>query len=195
MRLVLIGPPGAGKGTQAVRLAEALNVPHVSTGDILRRSAASGTPAGVEIAGLIEKGSLVPDELVTAAVAERLAASDASGGCVLDGFPRTVAQAVSLDAMSDDVLAVEFVVDEGALAERIADRARKAVARGEAPRADDNPEVLASRIALFKAETAPVIAHYEADGRLVRVDGMGTEDEVRSRLARVVGERANGVPG
>ncbi len=191
MRIVLLGPPGAGKGTQSAWLCARYGVPQVSTGEMLRRSAEAGSPLGLEARALIDRGMFVPDEVAVAIVAERLAEPDAQAGFVLDGFPRTASQAASLDAMlsaSELYLdaAVELVVDEAALLARIEGRAAESLARGESPRADDNAATLAERLARYRELTRPVSAHYEATGRLARVDAMGAVAEVSARIEAAV---------
>jgi adenylate kinase len=144
MRIILLGPPGAGKGTQAVRLVERFGIPQLSTGDMLRAAVAAGTPVGLKAKEIMERGDLVPDEVVVGIVEDRIAQDDATRGFILDGFPRTVAQAEAFDAMLakhglklDGV--IEFKVDEGALVKRIEKRAAETEARGEPIRKDDNP--------------------------------------------------------
>lgn len=191
MRIVLLGPPGAGKGTQAERLSARHGVPQVSTGEMLRRSAEAGSPLGLEARALIDRGLFVPDEVAVAIVAERLAEPDAEAGFILDGFPRTAPQAASLDAMLSAAglpldAAVELVVDEAALLARIEGRAADALARGVTPRADDNAATLAERLARYRDLTRPVSAYYEATGRLARIDAMRTVDAVSDLIEAAV---------
>ncbi len=183
MRLILLGPPGAGKGTQSQRLVEKHRIVQLSTGDMLRAAVAAGTPVGLKAKEIMERGDLVPDEVVVRIVEDRIAQDDARGGFILDGFPRTVAQAEAFDAMLarhglklDGV--IEFRVDEAALVKRIENRAAETEARGEPIRKDDNPEVFKTRLAAYRAQTAPLSAYYRSRGVLKSVDGMRTIDEV-----------------
>lgn len=191
MRMVLMGPPGAGKGTQAALLCVRRGLAHVSTGEMLRRSAEAGHPLGVEAKALIDRGLFVPDAVALGIVAERLAEPDAASGFVLDGFPRTPAQAEALDALLEGRgleldRAVELRVDEAALLRRVESRAGAARARGETPRADDTAEALAVRMERYHALTAPVLAFYRASGRLVAVDGMLPPEAVAGLLDAVL---------
>jgi adenylate kinase len=179
MRLVLLGPPGAGKGTQAKRLAEALGVLHLSTGDMFRAAIANGTPVGLQAKGFMDKGDLVPDEVVDALVAERLDQPDAAAGYILDGYPRTIAQANALSKLLadrqtplDHVVCID--VEQEELVKRI-------LARGQG-RADDSEEVVRNRLVVYEEQTAPLINHYGAQGKLRRVDGHGSIDDVFARV-------------
>lgn len=212
MRLILFGPPGAGKGTQATKLVELLGIPQISTGDILRQSKAEGTPMGKEAAGYMDAGKLVPDEVVVGIVEERIQKPDAQKGYILDGFPRTVAQAEALEAMLDKngtpidkVLSLD--VPDELLIERLAGRrscpsckagyhvefgppAKEGVCdeceSALIHRDDDRPDAVRERLETFKAQTAPVMKFYEDRGKLARVDGVGGVDEIFERLSREV---------
>ena len=183
MRIILLGPPGAGKGTQAVRMVERFGIPQLSTGDMLRAAVAAGTPVGLKAKAIMERGDLVPDDVVVGIVGDRIAQDDARNGFILDGFPRTVAQAEAFDAMLarhglglDAV--IEFKVDEDALVKRIETRAAETKARGEAVRTDDNPDVFKTRLEAYRVQTAPLSAYYRSKGALKSVDGMKPIEEV-----------------
>ena len=173
MIVVLFGPPAAGKGTQAARIKLTYSIAHLSTGDMLRAAIAAGTETGKKAKALVEAGHLVPDEIVVGIIAERITAKDCASGFVLDGFPRTVNQAVALDAMlAGKSLAVDVVivmaVDEATLIKRVENRAAETRAKGEPVRADDDPETFKKRLAVYKAETAPILPHYERQGKIKR---------------------------
>ena len=187
MRVILLGPPGAGKGTQAQRLVSKYGIVQLSTGEMLRAAVAAGTPVGLRAKERMERGELVPDEVVVAIIADRIGQPDAARGFVLDGFPRTVPQAEALDHLLaergielDAVL--ELKVDEGILLDRIEQRAAEAIARGDAVRSDDNADVLRGRLAAYRAQTAPLVDYYAAKGALRGVDGMAPVDEVAASL-------------
>jgi len=191
MRLVLLGPPGAGKGTQATRIAKRFAVPQLSTGDMLREAVASGSALGAHVKDIMERGDLVPDDVVIAVVADRMDHSDAANGFVLDGFPRTVAQAEALDRELaargiglDAVLELE--VDEDVLLVRIKGRAEEAGKKGQPVRRDDNPEVFKARLKAYRAQTAPVTEYYRSQGLLHIVDGLQPIDLVTEELAEVL---------
>jgi adenylate kinase len=191
MRLLLLGPPGAGKGTQAARLVQKYSIPQLSTGDMLREAVRAGTPIGLQAKAVMDAGQLVSDDIVVAIVADRIEAPDCKNGFILDGFPRTVAQAEALDRMLerkglrlDAVL--ELKVDEGALLQRIESRARDTVAAGGVVRADDNPEALKIRLGAYHAQTAPVSAHYRRTGQLSELDGMAPIDQVAGAIDAVL---------
>jgi adenylate kinase len=194
MRLILLGPPGAGKGTQAVRIVERFGIPQLSTGDMLRAAVAAGSPIGLQAKAIMDRGELVSDDVVVGIIADRLEEPDARRGFILDGFPRTVAQAEAFDAMLagrglklDRV--IEFKVDENALVERIVKRARETEARGEPVRKDDNPEVVKTRLEAYRAQTAPLSAYYEGRGMLTPIDGMQPVDDVTRELFRAIAGR------
>jgi adenylate kinase len=191
MRIILLGPPGAGKGTQSVRISERYGIPQLSTGDMLRAAVAAGTPVGRKAKEVMDAGALVSDDIVVGIVADRIEEADARKGFILDGFPRTVAQADALDEMLagkglplDAV--IEFVVDENALLARIENRARETEARGEPVRKDDNPEVFKTRLDSYREQTAPLSAHYEQKGSLKKVDGMKPIDDVTQDLFAIL---------
>src|SRR5215213_9048331 len=176
MRLILLGPPGAGKGTQAQRLVAKHGIVQLSTGDMLRAAVAAGTPVGTKAKDIMDRGELVPDDVVVAIVSDRIDEPDAKNGFILDGFPRTVAQAEALGRMLaekglklDGV--IELKVDEDILLERIANRIEQMKARGEPLRADDNPESFKTRLAAYRAQTAPLVAYYRDKGALKSTDG------------------------
>lgn len=187
MRLILLGPPGAGKGTQAQRLVEKHGIVQLSTGDMLRAAVAAGTPVGLKAKSIMEAGQLVPDEVVVAIIADRIGQPDARKGFVLDGFPRTVPQAEALDKLLADRglkldAVIELKVDEGILIRRIENRVAEMTARGEKVRSDDKPEVLKGRLDAYRAQTAPLAGYYDAKGMLKSVDGMAPVDEVTAAL-------------
>ena len=193
MRLILLGPPGAGKGTQSERLVKALGVPQLSTGDMLRAAVKSGTPVGLKAKAVMESGGLVSDEIVVGIVADRIEEADAKKGFILDGFPRTVAQAEALDAMLagkglklDHVL--ELKVDETALLKRIEGRAADTIKAGGTVRADDNPDAFKIRLDQYRAQTAPVSAYYQGKGALKPIDGMMAIDDVTTALMKALGK-------
>jgi len=187
MRLVLLGPPGAGKGTQGDRLIERHGITRLSTGDMLRAAVKAETPVGLKAKDIMARGDLVSDEIVIAIIDDRLKENDVQRGFILDGFPRTVAQAEALDKLLaakgiklDAV--VELKVDEGALLKRIETRIAEMTARGETIRADDNPEALKKRLDAYRAQTAPLSAYYAKKGNLQEIDGMATIDTVTAAI-------------
>lgn len=191
MRLILLGPPGAGKGTQALRLVAKYGIVQLSTGDMLRAAIKAGTPIGRQVQEIIAKGSLAPDSVVVDIVGQRIEQPDARKGFILDGFPRTVSQAVALDRMLaarglglDAV--IELRVDEDALVKRIETRIAEMQARGEELRPDDNPEVLRTRLAAYREQTAPLIAYYRNQGVLRSVNGMAPIPDVTAAIDRVL---------
>lgn len=181
MRLILIGPPGAGKGTQCQRLAGMLQVPHLSTGEMLRTAVREGTPAGRQAASYMEQGQLVPDALIVGMVSQRLQSPDCRNGCLLDGFPRTLAQAATLDdllerrAMSLDGV-IELAVPRDELVRRMLARKRE----------DDDPEIFSRRIVSFEEQTAPLLDYYARQGKLASIDGLGSADEIFGRVRLAV---------
>ena len=188
MRLVMLGPPGAGKGTQATKIAARLGIPQLSTGDMLREAVASRSTSGLRAKRIMDRGDLVPDEVVVSVVTNRIDHSDAASGFILDGFPRTVTQAEALDQelatrgiKLDAVLELE--VDEDALLDRIRGRAEQAANNGERIRSDDDPEVLKTRLDVYRAQTAPVKEYYRSHELLNTVDGLQSIDVVTEELA------------
>ncbi len=192
MRLIILGPPGAGKGTQAARLSQRVGIPQLSTGDMLRSAVQAGTPLGKRVEGIMASGALVPDEVVLDIIAARIDADDAKSGFIMDGFPRTIRQAEGLDALLatrrvalDKV--VELRVDEGALIDRITRRAKQAAARGEPVRKDDNPETLSRRLKAYAKETAPLVEHFAGKGLLLSIDGLQPIEAVEQQLTAAIG--------
>jgi adenylate kinase len=183
MRLILLGPPGAGKGTQAQRLVARYDIVQLSTGDMLRAAVAAGTPVGKRAQEIMARGDLVPDDVMVEIIADRLGQPDVANGFILDGFPRTVAQAEALDELLEKLglnldAVVEMAVDEEELIARIVNRAKET---GGA-RADDNEATARRRFAVYTEQTAPVSGYYEGKGMLSTVDGMGTMDEVAAAI-------------
>jgi adenylate kinase len=191
MRLILLGPPGAGKGTQALRLVERHGIVQLSTGDMLRAAVAAETPIGLKAKDIMASGALVPDEVVVGIISDRLELPDAANGFILDGFPRTVPQAEALDALLKDKnieldAVVELKVNEGALLARVETRVAEMRERGEEPRADDNAEALAKRLSSYRASTEPLVDYYSEKRKLLTVDGMMSIDEVTKEIDRVL---------
>ena len=189
MRIVLLGPPGAGKGTQAFKLSQILAIPQLSTGDMLRAAVAAGTGTGRQAAEIMKRGELVPDQLVVDLIVERIAQSDAAPGFILDGFPRTVAQAERLDDVLDGHeldCVLELKVDEQHLLDRILGRAIQAREDGEAARADDNEEALSVRITAYANLTKPLTDYYAAKGLLKTVDASLPVDRVTAALVEAM---------
>ena len=180
-RLLIVGPQGSGKGTQGIRIAEAFGVPAVSTGDVFRGAIAGGTDLGQQVKAIIEAGDLVPDELTSAVVRDRLSQQDAADGFLLDGYPRNVAQVMHLDEFlegRDEELdaVIELVVPRDESISRIALRA------AEQGRSDDTEEVIANRLAIYERETAPILDIYRTRDIVDRIDGVGSLDEITARI-------------
>lgn len=191
MKLILFGPPGAGKGTQAQRIEAERGLKQLSTGDMLRAAVAAGTELGQQAKAIMDAGKLVSDDIMIGLIAERIKEQDCAKGFILDGFPRTVAQAEGLDRMLEKNgmkidHAIEFVVDEKALFDRIETRAAESAQAGEAARADDNAETLRKRLAVYREQTAPVLPYYETRGLLKKVDGMQQIEEVARDVAAIL---------
>ena len=188
MNLVLFGPPGAGKGTQAKLLTEKRGLPQLSTGDMLRAAIAASTPLGLASKALMDKGELVPDETVIGIIAERYDQPDCKNGAVFDGFPRTVRQAEALDKMlaargRKIDLVLELKVDDAALLARVESR----IKAGGAARADDTPETLKNRLAVYYKNTAPLLGFYRTQGKLQTLDGMAGIEEVTAQIDAALG--------
>jgi adenylate kinase len=189
MRLILLGPPGAGKGTQAKNLIETYGIPQLSTGDILRAAIKAKTPMGIEAKAVMDRGDLVSDDVVNGIVSERLDAEDARNGFILDGFPRTIPQAEALDEMLVEKgmaldAVIEITADAETLTRRIVNRARENAAHGA--RADDNEDVIRNRLSVYREQTAPLVEHYRGKGLLRTVDGMAPVEEVTAAIRNAV---------
>jgi len=183
MRLILLGPPGAGKGTQAQRLVEKHGILQLSTGDMLRAAVAAGTPVGQRARAIMDRGDLVPDDVMIEIIAERIGRPDTAKGFILDGFPRTVDQAKALDRLLEERglrldRIIEIVVDHTILSDRILGRARET----GGSRADDTEATVSKRLAVYREQTAPVADYYGSRGALKQVDGMGSVAEVAARI-------------
>ena len=185
LNIVMLGAPGAGKGTQAVRIAETHRIPHISTGEMLRAAIAAGSELGLKVKEIVESGALVPDELVVEAIRERLAQPDAENGFVLDGFPRTIGQAGALDSLLSELgrpleIVLELELAEETAVERILGRA------ADQGRADDTPEVIKNRFEVYRRQTEPLSNYYRSTGILVAIDSSPGMDEVFAEIERVL---------
>lgn len=194
MNMILLGPPGAGKGTQAKRLEEKFGLKQLSTGDMLRAEMAAGTDLGKKVKAIVDSGALVTDDIMIQMISARIDQPDCTNGVIFDGFPRTVAQAEALDAMLAEKgrplsAVVELKVDEEVLVSRLNTRIAETKARGEAVRADDNEETLRKRLQVFREQTAPIIPYYTGRGMLQSVDGMAGIDDVARAIESIL-ERA-----
>lgn len=192
MNIILLGPPGAGKGTQAQKLVDSRNMIQLSTGDMLREAKTSGAEMGKMVAAVMDRGDLVTDEIVIGLIREKLEAGGATGGFIFDGFPRTLAQADALGDLLNEMgqtldHVVELQVNDEVLVERILGRAAEAVAAGGTARADDNEESLKIRLMAYYKQTSPLIGYYYAKGQLQSVDGLDTMDGVASSISDVLG--------
>lgn len=186
MKLVFLGPPGAGKGTQAKFCAEKYSIAHISTGDMLRAAVQEGSAVGKKVKSIIDSGQLVPDDLIVQIIRERVKKDDCKKGYLLDGFPRTVPQAVALEGMLSDAdtsldKVILFTLTLSALLKRLAAR------RSQESRADDSAETQQERLRVYEEQTAPLIEYYKSNGRLVEVDASGTIEEVQKELVRILG--------
>jgi adenylate kinase len=195
MRLILLGPPGAGKGTQAQRLVRKFGIPQLSTGDMLRAAVAAGTPIGLKAKAVMDSGALVSDDIVIGIINDRISEPDAKNGFILDGFPRTLAQARELEAMLAEKglrleAAIELTVDAASLVDRIVNRAAEAKAAGLPVRKDDDPEVFKSRLEAYERDTAAVTPFYHERGLLHEVDGMAPIDKVAADIDAVLAQVA-----
>lgn len=187
MNIILLGPPGAGKGTQAQRIVEQLGVAHLSTGEMLRAVVASGSDLGQQAKQIMDAGQLMPDELMVRMIAERIEEPDCAKGFILDGFPRTVPQAAALDAMLAEKglplhAVIEIQVDEAALVARIETR----ISESQTARSDDTVDTLKRRLDVYRAQTAPILPYYRERGQLRAVDGMSSIDEVSQQIGEIL---------
>lgn len=191
INLILLGPPGAGKGTQAKRLEEKYGLKQLSTGDMLRAEMAAGSPLGLKVKAIVDSGALVTDEIMIEMIARRIEQADCKNGVIFDGFPRTVAQAEALDTMLEQrgrplSAVIELKVDEESLVKRLNNRIAETMARGETVRGDDNEETLRKRLQVFRDQTAPIIPYYQGRQMLQSIDGMASIEVVETELAKIL---------
>jgi adenylate kinase len=194
VNILLLGPQGSGKGTQAKRIAEEYELPHIATGDMLREAIAAGTPLGRRVKPIYDRGELVPDELMIELIRDRLGEDDAQNGFVLDGFPRTMAQAEALDAMLREIgrdldVVFELQLDDDIAIQRLLERARLE------GRADDTPDAIAKRLEAYHRETEPLVEHYRVRGRVVGIHGDGSIGQVFAEIQRAIEQLAGRVGG
>jgi adenylate kinase len=195
MRLIFLGPPGAGKGTQAKLLTEKYGIPQLSTGDMLRAAVAEQSDVGKRAKAVMDAGQLVSDEIVNEIVSDRIDSADCAKGFILDGYPRTVPQAVALGKMLESKglrldAVIELKVDEGALVRRMENRVAETIAAGGKVRSDDNPEAFKKRLVEYREKTAPLSQHYAATGELKTVDGMASVETVTSEINHILASAA-----
>lgn len=193
MNLILLGPPGAGKGTQAQILEATRGLKQLSTGDMLRAAIAAGTPVGLQAKAIMDRGDLVPDEVVVGIIADRLKEPDCAQGAIFDGFPRTVAQAEALSGLlaargAKLNAVIEFQVDDAILIERVMKRAKETEAAGKEVRSDDRPDVFPNRLAKYHKDTKPLIDYYRSKDVLKSVDGMAPVETVTKEISAVLGQ-------
>ncbi|MET4687989.1 adenylate kinase [Sinorhizobium fredii] len=191
MRLIFLGPPGAGKGTQAKLLTETYGIPQLSTGDMLRAAVAQATEVGKRAKAVMDAGQLVSDEIVNEIVSDRIDAPDCAKGFILDGYPRTVPQAIALDRMLESKglkldAVIELKVDEAALVRRMENRVAETIATGGTVRSDDNPEAFKRRLTEYREKTAPLSEHYAETGQLKTVDGMADVEAVTAEIDKIL---------
>ena len=187
MNVILLGPPGAGKGTQAQRLEERHGMKQLSTGDMLRALVASGSALGQKATEIMDAGQLMPDELMVQMISDRIAQADCAGGFILDGFPRTVRQAEALDEMlAAQGMKLHAVIEMRVADEVLVDRINTRIAQSQTARSDDNVETLKKRLDVYHGQTAPILPYYEAQGRLITVDGMKSIDQVSEEIEAIL---------